>query len=362
MIDRPRAGAFVLAAVAVGCLIAAAACSNHQPGATATSSPAAGGALTLVGAGSTFVYPFFSRAFDAYRAEAPGVTINYQSIGSGGGISQFSAQTVDFGATDVPMGGNDLASVPGGARSVLQIPVALGGIAVVYNVPGTSARIALPPGTLAAIFSGGVSRWNDAAIAKANPGVSFPDLPIVVVHRADSSGTTYIFTDYLSVVSPSWRSRVGTAKSVTWPAASSIGMKGNEGVAGQVKNTPGAIGYVELAYALETKMSYAALVNASGALVVPSIASVRAAAAAEPEVSATKYSIVNAPGKASYPLAGYTWALLYRHYDDRAKQAALCRLFRWLESDGQRLAPSIDYVDLPPSVSARAVSALGACG
>jgi phosphate transport system substrate-binding protein len=355
-----RAYAFCAAAAAAAAL-AAAACSNHQPESGGSPGPAAGGGLTLIGAGSTFVYPFFSRAFDAYRSVAPGVTINYQSIGSGGGISQFTAQTVDFGATDVPMGGKELAGVPGGPGNVLQIPVALGGVAVVYDVPGAPAHLVMPPGALAAIFLGSVTRWNDPSIAKENPGVALPDLPIVVVHRADSSGTTYIFTDYLSAVSPVWRSNVGTAKSVTWPAASSIGMKGNEGVAGQVKNTPGAIGYVELAYALQTEMPYAEVVNASGALVIPSIASVRAAAAAEPAVSPTKYSIVNAPGKASYPLAGYTWALLYRHYDDPAKQVALCNLFRWLESDGQKLAPSIDYVDLPHSVSARAASALGAC-
>lgn len=355
----PKASSLRGAAVAAF-LIAASACSNQQPQSAGAGSGASGG-LTIVGAGSTFVYPFFSRAFDAYRAVAPDVTVNYQSIGSGGGFSQFTAQTVDFGATDVPMGEKDLALVHGGSANVLQIPVALGGVAVVYDVAGAPDRIALPPATLAAVFLGTVTRWNDAAIVKANPHLSLPDLSIVVVHRADSSGTTYIFTDYLSAVSPAWRSKVGAAKSVSWPAASSIGMKGNEGVAGQVKNTPGAIGYVELAYALQTGMTYASLVNASGALVVPTIASVRAAAAAEPDVSPTKYSIVNAPGKASYPIAGYTWALLYRHYPDQAKQAALCRLFRWLESDGQKLAPSIDYVDLPASVSARAVSALGTC-
>jgi len=356
-----KAHSFYAAVLAAAVL--AAGCSNHEPqaGGTAAPSSAAGGGLTLIGAGSTFVYPFFSRAFDAYRAIAPRVTINYQSIGSGGGISQFTAQTVDFGATDVPMNRKEMAAVPGGPDNVLQIPVALGGVAVVYDVPGVPAHLVMPAETLAAIFLGTVSRWNDATIAKSNPGVDLPDLPIVVVHRADGSGTTYIFTDYLSVVSPQWKSKVGTAKSVTWPASSSIGMKGNEGVAGQVKNTPGAIGYVELAYALQTDMPYATLVNASGALVAPSIASVRAAAAADPDVSPTRYSIVNAPGKASYPLAGYTWALLYRHHRDAAKQAALCDLFHWVEGDGQKLAPAINYVDLQRTVSSRASSALGAC-
>jgi len=349
------------ATIVAAAAIAAAACSGHQPQTGSTPTPAAAGGLTLIGAGSTFVYPFFSRVFDAYRAVAPRVTVNYQSIGSGGGISQFSAQTVDFGATDVPMSAKELAGVPGGSANVLQIPVALGGVAVVYDVPGAPAHLVMPAGALAAIFLGTVTRWNDASIAKANPGVGLPDLPIVAVHRADSSGTTYIFTDYLSAISPEWKSKVGTAKSVTWPAASSVGMKGNEGVAGQVKNVPGAIGYVELAYALQTGMPYATLVNASGARVAPSIASVRAAAAAEPEVSPTRFSIVNAPGKGSYPIAGYTWALLYKHDADAAKQAALCRLFHWVEGEGQTIAPAIDFVDLPAPVASRASSALGPC-
>ena len=318
--------------------------------------------VSLVGAGSTFVYPFFSRALDEYKSVAPGVSVNYQSIGSGGGIQQFTARTVDFGASDVPMSPKELAAVPGGVGAVLQIPVALGGVAIVYDLPNVQTGLRLPSSVLANIYLGHIAKWNDPSIAAANPGVALPDLPIVVVHRADGSGTSYIFTDYLSSVSPEWKQRVGKGKNVSWPASSSVGMKGNEGVAGQVKNTPGAIGYVELAYAMETSMPFAAVQNHDGALVTPSIASVKAAAASLPAVSASNFSIVNAKGKGAYPISGYTWALLYHHLPDAAKQAALCRLFDWIDGDAQKIAPQIDYVDLPPAVSARARAALGSCG
>jgi phosphate transport system substrate-binding protein len=347
----------VIAAVAI---VVAAACSNRQPEPNATP-PARSEAITLVGAGSSFVYPFFSRAFDEYRKIAPNVSINYQSIGSGGGIQQFTAQTVDFGATDVPMNAKELSAVASGPANVLQIPVALGGVAIVYNVPDAPVHLVLTPDVLVSIFLGKVTNWNDPAIAAHNAGAKLASLPIVVIHRADGSGTTYIFTDYLSAVSPEWKANIGTAKTVSWPAASSVGMKGNEGVAGQVKNTPGAIGYVELAYALQTHMSFAALENKSGHTVIPSIASVKAAAAAEPEVNASRFSIVNAPGAGSYPLAGYTWVLLYKHYQSAAKQKALCNLFHWLDTDGQKMAPQIDYVDLPAAVSTRSMAALGPC-
>ena len=339
--------------------LALAACSGQQGGTSASNG--SGAAVALLGAGSTFVNPFFSRAFDAYRAVDANVSINYQSIGSGGGIEQFTAQTVDFGATDVPMNAKELAAVHGGAAAVLQIPVALGGVAIAYNVPGAPEHIVLSPTVLSQIYLGEVKDWGDPAIAALNPGAKLPDLPIVVVHRADGSGTTYIFTDYLSSVSPTWQTKVGKAKTVSWPGQTSVGMKGNEGVAGQVKNTPGAIGYVELAYALQTDMAYAAMVNRSGQSIVPSIATVKAAAASVPAVTATKFSIVNSAAKGAYPLAGYTWALLYTTNPDAAKQAALCRLFRWVETDGQEYAAAIDYVDLPSSVSSRAVAALGRC-
>lgn len=334
-------------------------CAGQHSGGTG-SSPGAG-AGTLVGAGSTFVYPFFSRAFDEYQRETPGVTINYQSIGSGGGIQQFTTHTVDFGATDVPMNAKELAAVQGGAGAVIQLPVALGGVAIAYDVPGVPTGLVLSGQVLSAIYLGEVKSWDDARIAKLNPSLRLPALSILVVHRADASGTTYIFTDYLSKVSPARKARVGVAKTVAWPAPSSVGMKGNEGVAGQIKNTPGAIGYVELAYALETQMTYASIVNESGAAVAPSIASVRSAAASKPAVSSTDFSIVDSSAKTAYPIAGYTWALLYKRYPDAAKQTALCDLFRWVETGGQKLALGIDYVDIPSAVSARAVASLGPC-
>lgn len=343
-----------LIAVSAAVVLTLAGCTSRQPAPNSTQ--AGGASVALVGAGSTFVYPFFSRAFDAYRKIAPNVSINYASIGSGGGIQQFSSQTIDFGATDVPMSVTELSGAKGG--EVLQIPVALGGVAIVYNVPSSPQHMVLSPGVFAGIYLGSIADWSDPAIAKLNPGVKLPSMPIVVVHRADGSGTTYMVTDYLSSVSADWKSKVGKSKTVKWPAPSAIGVKGNEGVAGQVKNTPGAIGYVELAYAIQTNMSYAALQNKTGAAIVPSIASVKAAAASVPDVSASKFSIVNAAGKDAYPIGGYTWALLYRHYTDASKQAALCNLFHWLETDGQKLAPQIDYVDLPQAVSARAIAAL----
>jgi phosphate transport system substrate-binding protein len=352
---RNRSFIALLAAAAAG----VAACSGQSPQGGGT--PAAG-AITLVGAGSTFDYPFFSRAFYEYHKIDPNVSINYQSIGSGGGIQQFTRKTVDFGATDVPMSAKELAAVDGGAAAVLQIPVALGGVAIAYNLPGAPPHVRLSPAALSGIFLGEVHNWSDPAIASINSGARLPDLPIVVVHRADGSGTTFIFTDYLTRVSPEWKAKVGTAKTVAWPATgASVGMKGTEGVAGQIKNSPGAIGYVELAYALQTGMAYAALQNKQGTFALPTMQSVRAAAATKPSVSATDFSIVNAAGATSYPLAGYSWALLYRHYPTAQRQTVLCRLFHWLETDGQKLAAKVDYVELPPAVSARAVSALGPC-
>lgn len=346
----------LLGAAAIG----AAACSG-QSSQSGGATPSAG-ELTLVGAGSTFDYPFFSRAFYDYHQSEPNVSVNYQSIGSGGGIQQFTRKTVDFGATDVPMSAKELAAVDGGAPAVVQIPVALGGVAIAYNLAGAPQHMNLSPAVLSAIYLGQVRNWSDPAIASINSGVTLPNLPIVVVHRADGSGTTFIFTDYLSRVSPEWKAKVGTAKTVSWPAtAASVGMKGTEGVAGQIKNSPGAIGYVELAYALQTEMAYAALQNKTGKFVLPSVASVRAAAAVKPNVSAADFSIVDSVGAGAYPLAGYSWALLYRHYPNPTRQSALCHLFRWLETDGQKLAGQVAYVELPQAVGGRAVSALGPC-
>jgi phosphate transport system substrate-binding protein len=322
----------------------------------------------LSGAGSTFDNPFFSKAFDAYSRVRPGVSIDYASVGSGAGIQQFTKRTVDFGATDIPMNATELAAYPSGASAVVQLPVTLGGVVVAYNVPELSdesssphAHLRLSPDVVAGIFIGAIKSWNDPAVGALNPGVKLPSLPITVVHRADASGTTYMFTDYLSTASPAWRTKVGKGKTVEWYAQASLGAKGNEGVAGQIKNSPGSIGYVELAYALATHMDYASIRNRDGTFVVPTMASVQAAASKRPAISPLHFSIVDMPGAASYPIAGYSWLLLDRKDSDAAKGAALCALARWLLSDGQKIAPSVDYVALPADVSRTALADLGPC-
>ncbi|MDQ2817700.1 MAG: phosphate ABC transporter substrate-binding protein PstS [Candidatus Eremiobacteraeota bacterium] len=323
--------------------------------AAALSAPMVGLADTqIIGAGSSFDFPFFSRAFYEYGRNHGGLTVNYQSIGSGGGIQQFTARTVDFGASDVPLSTKEEQAARDANGPVVQVPVALGGVVIAYNVPGAPNHLHLSPDVLADIFLGQVTNWNDGAIRRLNPGARLPDLPIVVAHRADGSGTTYIFTDYLSTVSAQWKSRVGTNKTVNWPAQSSIGAKGNEGVAGQVRNSPGAIGYIELAYALENDISYAALRNKAGRFVLPSTDAIRAAAAQKPNVNPNNFSIVDQPGNESYPICGYSWAMLWQNQADRAKGRQLADLFRWLVSDGQSLAATVHYVALPAVVGAEA--------
>jgi phosphate transport system substrate-binding protein len=312
----------------------------------------------IVGAGSTFDFPFFSRAFYQYKIDHSDIAVDYQSIGSGGGIQQFTARTVDFGASDVPLNPKEMKAATDANGGVVEFPVTLGGVAIAYNVPSASQHLHLSAGVLASIFLGKVTNWNDASIAALNPGVSLPNLPIVVVHRADGSGTTYIFTDYLSRVSADWKSQVGTAKTVSWPAASSVGMKGNEGVAGQIQNTPGAVGYIELAYALESDISYAALQNRSGDFVLPSLDSVRAAAAQKPDVNPGDFSIVDQPGAQSYPICGYSWVMLWRNQGDPVRAKQLTDLFRWLVTSGQQYAVNVKYVALPDNVQQAAERAL----
>ena len=314
----------------------------------------------IVGAGSSFDYPFFSRAFYQYSEVHNDVTVDYQSIGSGAGIQQFTAKTVDFGASDVPMNAKELAAAASSNGDVIQVPVALGGEAIAYNVPGAPANLHLSPDVLTGIFSGTISNWNDKAIAQLNPQANLPNLPIVTVHRADGSGTTYIFTDYLSHVSAAWKSQIGTGKSVNWPGASALGAKGNEGVAGQVRNNPGAIGYVELAYALENGMTYAAIRNKAGAFVLPTLDSVRAAAAQKSTVNPNDFSIVDQSGAASYPICGYSWVMLWRSQPDASKGKALVDLFNWLVTSGQSYAAKVHYVPLPSNVQNSARKALAA--
>jgi phosphate transport system substrate-binding protein len=312
----------------------------------------------IVGAGSTFDFPFFSSAFYQYKSDHPDISVNYQSIGSGGGIQQFTARTVDFGASDVPLNPTEMKAAMAANGAVVQIPVTLGGEAIAYNVPGAPNHLKLTAAAVSAIYLGKITDWNDAAIAASNPGVKLPDLPIVVVHRADGSGTTYIFTDYLSHVSPDWKAQVGTAKTVTWPAPSAVGAKGNEGVAGQVQNTPGAIGYIELAYALENDISYAAVQNKAGNFVLPSLDSVRTAAAQKPDVTPTDFSIVDEDGADSYPICGYSWVMLWRNQGDPVRGKQLVDLFGWLVTSGQTYAVKVKYVALPDNVQTLAQKAL----
>ncbi len=309
--------------------------------------PSALAATQLVGAGSSFDFPFFAKAFYFYAQKHPDVTVNYQSIGSGGGIQQFTAGTVDFGASDVPMNANELARAK---FDVLQVPVTLGGEGIAYNLAGIGKGLHMTRELVADIYLGKITKWNDPAIRKLNPHVKLPNQAITVVHRSDGSGTTYIFTDFLSNVSPEWKQKVGTDKSVQWPAPSSIGGKGNEGVAGLVRQTPGAIGYVELAYLLENKMPYALLRNRAGKYLYPNIATVAAAAATKPNVSSTDFSIVDAAGAECYPISGYSWTLLAKKPRDPQRGALLKALMSWLVTDAQPIAKTIDYVPLPANV------------
>jgi phosphate transport system substrate-binding protein len=310
----------------------------------------------FLGAGATFPYVFFSRAFYAYSQEHAGVTVNYASIGSGGGISQFTAKTVDFGASDVPMTKAELAAAMDANGAVVQLPDTLGGIAIAYNVPGISKHINMTPKTLTDIFFGKVTNWNDAEIASGNPGVKFPNLAILVAHRADGSGTSYHFTDYLSKISSDWKTKVGVGKTVNWPTG--VGAKGNEGVAGQISNSPGAIGYIELAYALQNDISYAAVQNKAGEYVLPSVDSIRAAASQKPEISATDFSITDEGGKSSYPIAGYSWIMVWKNQADPARGKQLTDLLKWLVTGGQQYAAKVNYVPLPDNVQEVAIKAI----
>jgi phosphate transport system substrate-binding protein len=329
--------------------IAVAACGSSG----GVSSPAAGSdpdlttpMADLTGAGSTFDQPFFTRAFFHYNQLNPNVTVTYASIGSGGGIAQFQAQTVDFGATDVPMSATDISKAKGGA--VEQVPVTLGGVAISYNLSGVASGLHLTADVLGRIFLGQITKWNDPAISGLNHGITLPDQAITVVHRSDGSGTTFIFTDYLSRVSSAWSSGPGKGKTVPWPVG--VGGKGNEGVAGLVKQTAGSIGYVELAYALQNNFTDAAVQNRSGSFVKPSLASVQADAAQKPDVSSTDFSIVDQSGSGSYPISGYSWALVYQTQSDSSKGTVIVKVLDWLTHAGQGDAKAIEYVPLPANI------------
>ena len=311
--------------------------------------------VQINGAGATFPYPLYSKWFAEYNRMHPNVEINYQSIGSGGGIRQLTAGTVFFGATDGPMTNDQIFAA--GAR-VLHLPTVLGGVVPVYEVPGVSAEIRFPGRVLADIFLGRITKWNDPAIKNVNPGLNLPNMDITVVHRSDGSGTSYIWCDYLSKVSPDYRKTVGVATSVNWPVG--VGQKGNEGVAGLVKQTPGAIGYVELIYAIQNKISYGSVQNAAGEFVRASTETVSNAAsqAAKAMPKDFRVSITNAPGHDVYPISSFTWLLFYETSKDRQRASIMKDFVRWALTDGQKYAAELGYAPLPREVVALELEAL----
>lgn len=322
--------------------------------AAATFATAAGQVL-LNAAGATFPYPMYSKWFDVYHQAHPGVQINFQSIGSGGGIRQLIDKTVDFGASDGPMNDDQLkqASVP-----ILHFPTVLGADVPSYNVPGVSAELNFTPEALAGIFLGKITKWNDPAIVLANPGVKLPSDDIVVVHRSDGSGTTYIWTDYLSKISPDWQKKVGKATSVNWPVG--LGGKGNEGVAGLIQQTPDSLGYIELIYAVQNKIAYGRVKNSSGAFVKADLASVSAAAAATAKFMPDDFrvSITNPEGKAAYPIASFTWLLIPSKIADIGKRDAVKDFLKWMMTDGQQYCEGLAYAKLPKEVVAKEMKAI----
>jgi len=324
-----------------------------SPSAAPAPSPAP--SLLINGAGATFPYPIYSKWFDAYHKLHPDFEFNYQSIGSGGGIRQVIAGTVDFGATDGPMTDQQLGQAK---VKILHFPTVLGAVVPTYNIPGVNQELNFTPEALAGIYLGNITKWNDAAIQGPNPGVKLPDTDIIVVHRSDGSGTTYIFVDYLSKVSDEWKTKVGKATSVNWPVG--LGGKGNEGVAGLVKQQPGAIGYVELIYAIQNNLAYGKVKNASGAFVKAELSSVTAAAAAAAKEIPDDFrvSITNAAGKTAYPIASFTWLLVPSKIDDPAKKKAIVDFLHWMLKDGQDMVESLNYAKLPKAVVTKEIKAI----
>jgi len=316
---------------------------------------AQGGQILLNAAGATFPYPIYSKWFDQYHQAHSNVQINYQSIGSGGGIRQLLDKTVDFGASDGPMTDEQLKQA---SVSILHFPTVLGADIPTYNVKGVQGDLNFTPEALAGIFLGKVTKWNDPAIASANPGVKLPGDDIVVVHRSDGSGTTYIWTDYLSKVSSEWKTKVGTSTSVNWPVG--LGGKGNEGVSALIEQTPGSVGYVELIYAIQNHMSYGKVKNSSGAFIKADLASVSAAAAAAAKSMPDDFrvSITNPEGKAAYPIASFTWLLIPAKFTDTAKRDVVKDFLKWMLTDGQNVCEPLAYAKLPKEVVAKEMKAI----
>lgn len=312
------------------------------------------GQTTLNGAGATFPYPIYSKWFSEYHKLHSDVEINYQSIGSGGGIQQVTTGTVDFGASDMPMTDKQLQEAK---TKILNLPTVLGAVVPAYNVPGVSGEVKFTPEALAGIFLGKISKWNDKAITSVNPGINFPDKDIIVVHRSDGSGTTFIWTDYLSKVSPAWKSTVGSNTSVSWPVG--MGGKGNEGVAGFVRQLQGSIGYVELIYAIQNNITYGSVRNAAGMYIKASLESVTAAAASAPRMPADfRVSITNSPGKDAYPISSFTWLLIPVQSKDQAKGKILVDFLNWMVGDGQKMTSALAYAPLPENVAAKERAAI----
>jgi phosphate transport system substrate-binding protein len=321
---------------------------SSAPVSTNNAPPAAsGGSTQLNGAGATFPNPIYSKWFSEYNKLHPDIQINYQPIGSGGGIRQLTAQTVFFGASDAPMTDEQLKQAPG---KILHFPTVLGAVVPVYNIEGAPAQLKFTGPMLADIFLGKIKKWNDQAIAKTNAGVKLPNSEITVVHRSDGSGTSFIFTDYLGKVSDEWKQKVGVNASVNWPIG--VGGKGNEGVAGLVKQTPNSIGYVELVYALQNKIPYGAVQNPGGEFVTPSTDSVTAAAAgaAANMPKDFRVSITNAPGQGAYPISSFTWILMYEEPKDKALAKVMVDFTKWALADGQKIAPTMGYASVPANV------------
>ena len=340
-------------------LLAVAACTStttpstpSTPGSPASAVAAAsagpgGHTLTLTGSGSTFDAPFFGAAFARYQQQHPSVAISYSAVGSSAGIAAFSARQVDFGASDVPMTASEQAAARGGP--VTQVPVDLGAEGMVYNLPlPAGTRLHLTGPVIARIFLGQITSWHDPAITALNPGLSLPAAPISVVHRSDGSGTTYIFSNYLSSTDPAWAAKVGTGKTLTWPVGE--GAEGNGGVASAVYRTAFSIGYVEQAYSQGLLLPFAAIRNQAGNYVTPTAQSVAADAAQKPGITPTDFAIVNQPGASSYPISGYSWALVYTHQPDQATGQALVVMLDWLSHDGQAYAAANSYVPLPSQI------------
>lgn len=310
--------------------------------------------LLINGAGATFPYPIYSKWFDVYSKTNPDARFNYQSIGSGGGIKQITSGTVDFGATDGPMTDQQLAEAPG---RLFHIPMVMGSVALAYNLPGVSGELKLSPDVIAGIYLGYITKWNDAKITAENPGMALPELPITVARRSDGSGTTFIFVDYLCSVSGEWKLKVGKGTSVNWPVG--LGGKGNEGVAGIVKQTPGSIGYTELSYAIKNNLSYASVKNKAGSFILPSIESTSKAAAGVAIPSDFRVSIVNSANPEAYPISGFTWLLIYKNQKDSVKGKMIVDFIKWAVHEGQSYAPELLYAPLPQDVVAMIDKKLG---